>query len=184
LSEVTHILDAMTGMGVLPAWVVPSPVEVDDLHWLAYRLSGDTGRPWISGVAETVAWVRGLRTGPITGSDGQPVTEARADIELHAAVTDPHFDAGWAGGVIMALRWLLGSYTGPAVPPLPLPERRQDGTTLIAEDLLAQERAADPSRYETPAQRSAARQGAEIMARQYREIAALIEDTKQRLATV
>ncbi|MFN2496707.1 MAG: hypothetical protein ABR608_12485 [Pseudonocardiaceae bacterium] len=81
----------MTGMD-LPAtvreWVRPSPVEVEDLQWLAHRRRVETDgieSDAAAAMVATVMWVWGRIPGPATGRLEQPVTRAVAVAEWWAA---------------------------------------------------------------------------------------------------
>src|SRR3954465_12533369 len=116
-----------------PMWVVPPARQVNDLHWLAYRLFTDQGQSEAGGIAATLGWIHGDRVGPITERDEQPVTRALAHVEIWAAFrVDDEFtddpepslrstcdrwgvvywpvvatDPRWANGVWRTLHWLV-----------------------------------------------------------------------------
>ena len=85
----------MTGAGVpaVPAWVVPSALELDDLYSVA-RSEYDTprgNRPQACGIVGTLRWVMGdAMVGPVTGRPEQPVTAAVAKAECWAAKATGH----------------------------------------------------------------------------------------------
>ena len=193
----------MGWVAVTPAWVVPSPREVDDAHWLAFPEYADRGLVVAGGVGAALAWVRGGRVGPVTGRDEQPVTVMLARAEMWAATaaerpgrTPPplericadlgvafwppgEVDTRWATGVRATLRWLLGTPGQQA--PAELPVRRPDGTTPTADELYEVAVAATPFLFELPEQRVALRSRVEANARRYRELAEMIEAAKGRL---
>jgi hypothetical protein len=80
----------MAGAGVpaVPAWVVPSALELDDLYSVA-RSEYDAprgNRPQACGIVGALMWVTGdARVGPVTGRPEQPVTAAVATAECWAA---------------------------------------------------------------------------------------------------
>lgn len=76
------------GVPAVPAWVVPSAAEVDDLYSLAQsEYDAPRGnRPQACGIAGALRWVSGsAATGPVTGRLEQPVTAALAKAECWAA---------------------------------------------------------------------------------------------------
>lgn len=85
----------MTGAGVpaIPAWVVPSALELDDLYSAA-RLEYDAprgNRPQACGIVGALMWVMGgVVVGPVTGRPEQPVTAAVAKAECWAAKATGH----------------------------------------------------------------------------------------------
>lgn len=165
-----RILGAMTGMGVLPAWVVPQAVEVDDLFWAARALRKDPASGRITARGAAVAWVCGGVAAPVTGRTETPVTRGLASAEMWAAVVvcarsspPPGEDvcAGWGvqylppmatvgvdmgDGVARALGWLLGAQ-GFSECPMLLPRRNPAGRVLTAEELYADALAEAPDRY-------------------------------------
>jgi hypothetical protein len=84
----------------------------------------------------------------------------------------------WADGVWWALRWLNDAQ---AAPPLELPVRHVDGSTPSAEELYGLALAAAPQRSWPIEERRALWDRVERNARRYRELAALVADTKRRL---
>ena len=104
LSGSSRILDAVAGMGVVPAWVVPPAVEVEDLFWAARALRKDPASGRITARGAAVAWVCGGVAAPVTGRTETPVTWGLASAEMWAALVvcarsapPPHEDvcAGW-----------------------------------------------------------------------------------------
>jgi hypothetical protein len=188
-----------------PQWVTPRPAEVEDFHWLAFRVSEDTRRPWVIGAAASIAWVRGGRVGPITDRDEQPVEENHARAELWTALTltdqkspPPPLalicqrlkvpawaivtsNPDYAGGVWRCLRWLLGA--DGQVSPLPLPLRQEDGQPVTAQQLITAANILQPGRYRHPEQRLALNTEAVATARRYRELVNLIDETRSRYAS-
>jgi hypothetical protein len=85
----------MTGAGVpaVPAWVVPSALQLEGLYSLA-RLEYDaprSNRPQACGIVGTLMWVTGNAVvGPVTGRPEQPVTAAVAKAECWAARATGH----------------------------------------------------------------------------------------------
>jgi hypothetical protein len=192
----------MVWTAVIPTWVVPAPTEIIDLHWLAYRVHSDTGSARCAGINGALAWVGGGPAGPITGRTEKPVTEALARAEMWAAMDISNgatpgleqvcaelgveyrpplpVERGWAEGVWLALRWLLGENEADA--PLTLPRRSPDGAVLTAKELYERELACAPSRYESREQRQALHAEIQQIARKSHAVADLIEDTKRRLS--
>lgn len=181
---------------------MPALVEVIDLHWLAYRVHSDTGSARCAGISGALAWVSGGAAGPVTGRTEKPVTEALARAEMWAAI-DMSDDArpnleqicadlgveywpplaverGWAEGVWLALRWLLGEQGADA--PMTLPQRSPDGALLTADDLYERALARAPSQYDSREQRQALHAQVLQTARKSYAVADLIEDTKRRLS--
>jgi hypothetical protein len=78
----------MTGPRALPAWVVPSAMEVSELFSLA-RSEYDAphgNRPQACGIVGALRWVLGeTMIGPVTARPDQPVTETVATAECWAA---------------------------------------------------------------------------------------------------
>lgn len=192
----------MTWNARTPRWVKPTADEVDDFHWLGYRVHTEAGPEWVSGAVTAAAWVRGGRTAPVTERDEQPVTAALAEAELWAAVAAGPAGDGlpltsiytrlgvtpwptqpvsrqWAEGAWRALRWLLG-LQGQG-PPLPLPVRNPDGTTPTRDELYAAQMALQPWRYSQPEQQQALRTRLHTDVRRSIELIALIDDTKRNL---
>lgn len=193
----------MGWVAVTPEWVVPSPREVDDAHWLAFQEYAERGLMAAGGVGAALAWVRGGRSAPVTGRDERPVTEVLARAEMWAATaaerpgrTPPPLericadlgvafwppgkvDTRWATGVRATLRWLVGAQGQQA--PAELPVRRLDGRTPTADELYEMAMAATPLLFELPEQRVALRGRVEGDARRYRELAEMIEAAKDRL---
>jgi hypothetical protein len=192
----------MVWTAVTPEWVVPAPMEVIDVHWLAYRVHSDTGSARCAGISGALAWVGGGPAGPVTGRTEKPVTEALARAEMWAAIVVGNdappdlerlcadlgveywpslpVERGWADGVWLALRWLLGEDGADA--PMTLPRRRLDGAVLTADELYEQELACAPSRYESREQRQALHAEIRRIAGKSHAVADLIEDTKRRLS--
>ncbi len=140
-------------MPVEPSWAAPEIAQVADLMWLAYGSWARSGSQRSAAVMATAAWVRGGRPAPVTERTDAPVTRAHAEAELWATfeVTTPPFPAEsmcaargvdyrppvvfdhvWAVGAAATLRWLLGM-SDPS--PMPLPQRRSDGSVVSAEEL-------------------------------------------------
>ncbi len=192
----------MVWTAVIPEWVVPTPMEVIDLHWLAYRVHSDTGSARCAGISGSLAWVGGDPAGPATGRTEKPVTAAIARAEMWAAIAVGNdappdlerlcadqgveywpplpVERGWADGAWLALRWLLGEDGADA--PMTLPRRSTDGAVLTADELYEWELAHAPFRYEAPEQRQALRAEIKRIARESHAVADLIEDTKRRMS--
>lgn len=186
-------------------WVVPPARQVNDLHWLAYRLFTDQGQSGAGGIAATLGWIHGDRVGPITERDEQPVTRALVHAEIWAAFrVDDEFtddpepslrstcerwgvvywpvvatDPRWANGVWRTLHWLVE--TVKVKPPVTLPVRNPDGTVPTVDELVKAEMAASPHRsWQLPELRLEARHRACATVAQSRELVALIDDTRRR----
>jgi hypothetical protein len=192
----------MVWTAVAPGWVVPAPVEVVDLHWLAYRVHSDTGSARCAGISGGLAWVCGGCAGPVTGRTEKPVTEALARAEMWAAIAMSDggrpdlagicadlgveywpplaVEQGWAEGVWLALRWLLGEQGADA--PMTLPQRSPDGALLSAEELYERTLAGGGSQYDSREQRQALHAQIQQAARKSHAVADLIDDTKRRLS--
>lgn len=197
----------MTGMGVLPAWVVPSVVEVDDLFCLAGALREDPASARIVARGSAVAWVRGGVAAPVTGRADTPVTRGLASAEMWAAlavcargtpVPGEGVCAGWGvrylapmanvgldvgDGVARALGWLLGM-PGLTERPARLPWRDPEGRVLTAEELYAAIVAKAPDRYRLREHQLGLWEWARTEAGFSAAVADLIEDTKRRLRRV
>lgn len=180
-----------------PDWVCPSASEVDDLHWLSYRVSRERDSAWAEGIAATVSWVRGGRNATITERETQPVSLPVADFELFAAtaVMDPGLPAPlesiavqlgvaylpprmtnpqWALGSWRVLRWLTGRID---VPPIPVPERHTDGSLVTEAEYLA--RLHSQPAYALPEDRYRAEIEAMRLARRSRGLHELIQETRR-----
>lgn len=192
-----HIIVAMVWTAKIHAWVAPTPMEVIDLHWLAYQVHSKTGSARCAGISGALAWVCGGSTGPATGRTEKPVTKELAEAEMWATTALANVEQlcsdlgveywsplpverGWAEGVWLALRWLLGESGADA--PLTLPQRGPDGAVLTADELYERELARAPSQYESQEQRQALRAEMRRVARDCEATARLIEDTKRHLA--
>lgn len=196
------IIIYMVWTAVPPGWLVPALMEVMDLHWLAYRVHSDTGSARSAGISGALAWVSGGAAGPVTGRTDNPVTEALARAEMWAAIAistgrSPDLERicadlgveywpplaierGWAEGVWLALRWLLGEQGADA--PMTLPRRSPDGALQTVDDLYERELTRAPSQYASREQRQALRADIQQIARKSDTVAELIEDTKRRLS--
>lgn len=205
MSGLSRILGAMVGMGVVPAWVVPPAVEVEDLFWAARALREDPASGRIAARGAAVAWVCGGVAAPVTGRTEAPVTWGLASAEMWAALVGcarssppPHEDvcAGWgvgylppvAGvglgmgyGVARALGWLLGAQ-GLSERPMLLPRRHPDGRVLTAEELYADAQAKAPDRYRLREHRLELWDRAQHEAGFSAALADLIEVSKRRAA--
>jgi hypothetical protein len=203
LSGSVRILDAMTGMGVVPAWVVPPAVEVDDLFWMARALRKDPASGRIPARGAAVAWVCGGAVGPVTGRTETPVTRGLASAEMWAALvvcarsTPPPGEdvcAGWGvqylppmttvgldvgDGVARTLGWLLGTHFER---PARLPSRNAAGRVLTAEELYADAVAEAPDRYRFREHRLGLWDRVQHEAGFSAALADLIEVTKRRAA--
>jgi hypothetical protein len=192
-------------MGVVPAWVVPPAVEVEDLFWAARALRKDPASGRIAARGSAVAWVCGGVAAPVTGRTETPVTWGLASAETWAALVacarsspPPQEDvcAGWgvhylppvAGvglgpgyGVARALGWLLGAQ-GLSERPMLLPRRHPDGRVLTAEELYADALAKAPDRYRLREHRLELWDRAQPDAGFSAALADLIEVTKRRAA--
>jgi hypothetical protein len=194
----------MVWTAVTPTWVAPAPIEIIDLHWLAYRVHSDTGSARCAGISGALSWAGGGSVAPVTGRTDKPVTEALARAEMWAAIVISNgappdlerlcadlgvkywpplpVEQGWAEGVWLALRWLLGEEAADA--PMTLPLRSPAGALLTAAELYERELACAPSQYESRTQRQALQTETQQIARKSQATAELIEDTKRRLAAV
>ena len=140
-------------MPVEPTWAAPEIAQVVDLMWLAYGSWARSGSQRSAAVMATAAWVRGGRPAPVTERTDAPVMRAHAEAELWATfvVATPSFPAAsmcvergldyrppvvfdhvWAVGAAATLRWLLGMSESS---PMPLPQRRADGSLVSADEL-------------------------------------------------
>jgi hypothetical protein len=193
----------MTGMDVpaVPAWVVVSPVQVDDLYWLAYSMYESRAAPGLVGIGGAVVWVwSGDGPAPVTGRTDAPVTRGLARAEMWAAIAaygsdDPpaprpgalcdvfgvpylpplKVDRILASGVLQTLAWMLGEKGQD--PPLMLPFRDAAGRPLTVGQLFTRLIRVAPGRYERPEQR----RELERLGLQSQETADLIADTKHRV---
>jgi hypothetical protein len=192
-------------MGVVPAWVAPPAVEVEDLFWAAQALREDPASGRITARGAAVAWVCGGVAGPVTGRTETPVTWGLASAEMWAALVvcdrsapppRENVCAGWGvhylppvasvglgvgDGVARALGWLLGAQ-GLSERPMLLPRRRPDGRVLTAEELYADALAKAPDRYGLRERRLELWDRAQHEAGFSAALADLIEDTKRRAA--
>lgn len=194
-------------MPVTPGWVVPSALVVDDAYWIAHGAYLDHRHEGGAGIAAAIAWVQGMRNGPITGRDEQPVTAQLARAEMWAAtaaekivsVPPPvrHYcaelgvaywpvpdDIGqpWAVAVRSILRWLSGA-TGQK-PPVETPIRHPDGRTVTAEDLYEAELGRVPGLYRLPEQRRDLRHKMDKAAARSRVLARAIDATRAQVQAV
>ncbi|GAA3435624.1 hypothetical protein GCM10018954_052310 [Kutzneria kofuensis] len=184
-----------------PEWVKPTKAQVDDLHWLSYRVFREQDTPATAGIVATLAWVRGGRPAPITERDTQPVSAGAAQFEQWAAVAvmDPDgpcpplellaaqsgvpylppqaTNPKWAHSTWRTLLWLAGATN--AASPIPVPRRHPDGTALTEDDFL-RELLADP-RCSLPEARAQARIDAAAHAQRNRGLVALIDQTQREL---
>jgi hypothetical protein len=87
---------------------------------------------------------------------------------------------GWAEGVWLALRWLLGEEKADA--PMTLPQRSPDGALLTADELYERTLACAASQYDSREQRQALHAEIQQIARKSHAVADLIDDTKRRLS--
>jgi len=193
----------MSWVPVDPPWGVPTPVQITDLHWLAYAESSETGSARAAGAVATPAWVRGGQGAPVTARPEQPVTSALAQFEMWAAAALIGPDAppplktlseelgvayrrplnispAEADGVRAALGWLLGRTRQP---PLPLPERRADGQLVDVQELVEAAMAAAPHRIWGPEERHAARVEARAAVKGSRRLVDKIAAAQERLRT-
>jgi len=175
----------------MPGWVVPAPVELRDLVCLAFRHHAAHGTREAAGIVAVAGWLRGQQPAPVTArSNGAEVRDV-ALVELCAAeclVDDGRpppplhdvcqllevayrkpvdVDPGFARGVWLALRWVLGQESRP---PLDLPIRRPDGAVMGEVEIYAEL----VSRGE-PA--PTARAAAKALAADSLRLAALVEET-------
>jgi hypothetical protein len=88
-------------------------------------------------------------------------------------------ERGWAEGVWLALRWLVGEDGADA--PMTLPRRSRGGAVLTAEELYERELAHAQSR--SGEERQALHAEMKRIARRSRAVADLIHDTKRRLTS-
>ena len=209
MSVATRILEGMTGTtpaAAFPGWVVPPATQVEDLFWLAYAMYQDTAAAGVWGIHATVTWVRGgCGPAPVTGRGETPVTRGLARAEMWAAIAtygsdDPpppppgglgdYFGVPYrpplrvskvlAAGVLQTLGWMLGE-KGQA-PPLMLPFRDPSGRPLTTDQLYTRLFRADPDQYQLPERRRELQDRTERLGLQSQRTAALIEETKRRVA--
>jgi len=187
---------------VAPDWV-REPAALADLHVLAYRRHADVGSPRHDGMAVTAAWLRGVRTAPVTFRDEQPVTRAVAQAEKLAAAwvssdgAKPPLEefcaelgvpyrapvatnAHYALGVWEVLHWLTADPLERRTPPVDVPERNPDGSIPTAEALYAEAVAEEPWRYRLPERRVELRDQSERRAARARGLADLVAETVRR----
>ncbi|MGH3770202.1 MAG: hypothetical protein ACRDRW_02185 [Pseudonocardiaceae bacterium] len=179
-------------------------VEVADVWWLAHRDWSEQRSPWTGGVLGAVEWVIGTGCGPITGRDERPVTWSLAVAELTAAAVvmrgsgplesecarlgvayrEPLFtDRDHAVGVWRTLGWLCEpDRVGGS--PLPVPQRRPDGSVPSADELYAGAIAVNPGAYREPGQRVELRGRAVKAEADFRWLVARIEETQRRAGVV
>jgi hypothetical protein len=183
---------------------VREPAALADLHVLAYRRHADVGSARHDGMAVTAAWLRGVRTAPVTFREEQPVAYVLARAEKWAAMavtstdgvppslesmcerlgvifrapvaTNPHY----ALGVWEVLHWLTADPLERRRPPVDVPERNPDGTVATAEALYAEAVAAEPWRYRLPERRVELRDQSEQRAAWSRRLADLVAETVRR----
>jgi hypothetical protein len=203
---------------VLPVWVVPTHREVVDLYWVAHGWLRDTGSLWASGIIAALLWAEGgVRFGPVTGRDEQPVTSEVAVAEWFSAVAavdgpgggagdgvealcaglgvrfwapDPVVPRRYAEGVYQTLEWLISVSPSArpvppkcSAPPLPIPERRADGSTPSADELLTRAFLAYPVlSCLSESQDLSLRQRVAAEAQEHRRLAELIAETERREA--
>jgi hypothetical protein len=190
-------------MSVLPAWVVPPAVEVDDLFWMARALRKDPASGRITARGAAVVWVLGGVAAPVTGRTETPVTRGLASAEMWAALVvcarntpPPSADvcAGWGvqylppmaavgldtgDGVARTLGWLLGTLPER---PARLPSRNSDGRVLTAEELYTDAVARTPDRHRLREHLLKLWDRAQHEAGLSAALADLIEDSKRRAA--
>lgn len=171
----------------LPAWVAPSAWEVrDELLVALHMRMGEPPSEFGSAVAATISWVIGDSTdSPITGTAPAPATAQAAVAEAGA----PHSDQQpklWVNGVRHTVLWLRGPVElrsgGRSAPeePLPIPVRYSDGTIPTAAELLADMVLTSATARTAEDWRVTYGELRERVQR-WRDFAALIEDTAQRL---
>lgn len=170
---------------------MPAPVEVRDLLCLAFLHQATYRMTEAAGIVAVMDWLHGKLPGPVTGREDGPEMRDVALVELCAAeclVDDERpppplhdvcqllevayrkpidVDAGFARGVWLALRWVLGQEPRP---PLDLPIRRRDGAVMGEVEMYAELVArGEPS--------TTARAAARALAADSRRLAALVEET-------
>ncbi|PZS39948.1 MAG: hypothetical protein DLM62_05520 [Pseudonocardiales bacterium] len=181
-------------MEVVPAWVVPSVVQVADLYLVAQYVAHDLSQGCFraGGMVAAVRWVTGGGRSPVTKTPGQPVTAAVADAERRVAVEVLAAGADqevpprlWSeAGADVTLSWLLGcsDRTGRSGSPLALPLRNADGSVATVDQLYDGMKVAAPQRYRTIAEQTQLRHWAESAAWQSRHAASLIANAEQHIA--
>ena len=174
---------------------MPAPVELWDLSCLALRLLATHRTREAAGMVAVVGWLGGELPAPVTARSDRVEVRDVALAELCAAeclVDDGRprpplhdvcqllevayrapidVDAGFARGVWLALRWVLGHE---ARPPLDLPIRRPDGAVMGEVEIYAElvsRGEPDPT----------ARTAAQALAADSLRMAALIEETAANL---
>jgi hypothetical protein len=185
----------------LPGWLIPAPASVRDLACLALRLVVEQQMRQAAGMVAATGWLHGSLRGPVTGRPDGPASRDVALCELCTAeslVDDGHpkppvrevhrrlgvefwpaqeVDAGYARGVWLTLRWALGVASRG---PLDLPIR--DATGRLVSDATIY--AGLLSRLgPTPdgIRRDRARRDAAALVEQSQRLAALVEDTAERI---
>jgi hypothetical protein len=155
LSAAMVILDSMTELAVVPAWVVADHQQVADFNYMVFTLATELNSVHGKGQLAAVGWVTGVRPAPMTQRD-EPVTWALARAESWVALTvaacnaDPVTsdwamlgveqrpwvagDQDFAHGAWRTLAWLLGVR---ADPPIAVPVREVDGTLAPGEERYA-----------------------------------------------
>lgn len=182
------ILGRMSGLAVLPAWVVPPPGQVRDAHCIA-AVRGELELD-LRGVFAAFEWVTGGGPAPVTRRP-EPLTPAlvraemlladlRAagrvaelgdDVWAHLGVSRADavvLDEVWAQGVALTLAWVLGAQRRP---PVEIPRRDGRGAPMSAAQLYAEKAAT--RHFLPPEDRARFRAEAEREAARYRQLAAL-----------
>jgi hypothetical protein len=185
----------MDARKALPGWLAVTPIELRDLSCLALRLVVEQQAREAAGIVAVVFWLGGLVRGPATARDDGPERRDVALAELCAAeclLDDGHplpplhevcqllevayrppldVDAKYGRGVWLTLQWAMCKALRP---PLDLPIRRPDGRLMGAVEIYAE--LLDDGR-----DRAEARRAAEVLARDSRRLAELIEDAATRI---
>lgn len=103
---------------MVPGWVVPSALEIDDLYSLAWSVydAPRGNRSQACGIVGSLMWVIGdAMVGPVTGRPEQPVTAAVAKAECWAAKAVGDRSGTPEGRVIAACAELGVAYWPPKV---------------------------------------------------------------------
>jgi len=145
----------MSDQAVIPFWVAPSRLEVEDAHRIAHAVARDGGGDRWQARAAAFDWVTGRQdTGPVTcRADGPSEAIARGEMLVaDCVVADCTMAAemwqrlgvppaapatnhrAWCDAVAGVLGWLLGTRR----PPIRTPRRNPDGTVMTAAQLYAE----------------------------------------------
>lgn len=187
-------------VAVIPRWVIPSDLQVEDAHRIAHAVAVDDGGIRWQARAAAFDWVTGCQEkAPVTGRlDLEWIGEsvARAEMLVADCVTvggrmaaemwlkldvdraDPITDhREWADAVSAVLGWLLGSRPAP----IRTPRRNSDGSVMTQQQLYDEKCAA--RRILEPEDRARLRIEADVEADVYRRLAALADSSRGRPLT-